>query len=188
MLCRPDAQSPGLKSADPLCYKGVILYSWDKKVQPAHSNQWSLFVQQEISPTSTFQIGYVGQSTPQLTNAELLTQLVWDSPGVVSPSPFFAQNRQVYGPAGVYFRHVRGGTSELQRLTDSVPGTPKPRHVVPAQLHLVALHDQLAGILRRRRPIVRLRVPGGRTPTIQRVKYGACYYNVKGVFTGYMHL
>ena len=65
-----------LEAASPLCYKGSIIYSWDKKVQPAHSNQWSLFVQQEFSPSATFQLGYVGQSTKHLTNAELLTQLV----------------------------------------------------------------------------------------------------------------
>src|ERR1700761_1619360 len=48
----------GLEAASPLCYKGAIIYSWDKKVQPAHSNQWSLFVQHEFSPSATVQVGY----------------------------------------------------------------------------------------------------------------------------------
>ncbi len=145
----------GLKTADPLCYKGVILYSWDKKVQPAHSNQYSLILQQELWPSTTAQIGYVGQTTKHLTNAQLLTQGVWVSPGVVNPSPYFSQNPPGPRSARVYLRNLCGGTPELPLLAGSVAGTPEPRLVVSSELHLVALHDQLAGILWRGRPVVR---------------------------------
>ena len=66
----------GLQNGAANCYKGAIIYSWDKKVQPAHSSQWSLFVEHEFSPSAIVQIGYVGQMTKHLTNAELLSQRV----------------------------------------------------------------------------------------------------------------
>ena len=37
------------------------MYVWDNKVQPEMNQQWNLTVQSEASPTTTFQIGYVGE-------------------------------------------------------------------------------------------------------------------------------
>ena len=37
------------------------MYVWDKTVQPAMDQQWNLTLQQQATPTTTFQIGYVGQ-------------------------------------------------------------------------------------------------------------------------------
>ena len=37
------------------------MYVWDKTVQPAMDQQWNLTLQQQVTPTTTFQIGYVGQ-------------------------------------------------------------------------------------------------------------------------------
>ena len=175
----------GLKTADPLCYKGVILYSWDKKVQPAHSNQWSLFVQQEISPTATFQIGYVGQSTTHLTNAELLTQLVWDSPGVVSPSPFFSQNRQVLDQLAFIFGTFAEAHQNYNALQAQLQG--RLNHGLSYQLNYTwsRCMTNSQGFFGE----------GGQSsapsawwqnPYNPAGENGACYYNVKGVFSGYM--
>ena len=42
-------------------FAGAILYVWDKTIQPAMDQQWNLTVQGEVSTTTTFQLGYVGQ-------------------------------------------------------------------------------------------------------------------------------
>jgi hypothetical protein len=175
----------GLESGSPLCYKGAIIYSWDKKVQPAHSNQWSLFVQQEISPSATFQIGYVGQSTKHLTNAQLLTQLRWDSPGVVSPSPFFADNRQYIDQVAYIF----GTFAEAHQ----------GYHALQAQMQ-GRLNHGLSYLLSYSWSRCMTNSQGFWGEASQSSapsswwqntynpegETGACYYNVKGVFTGYV--
>jgi hypothetical protein len=175
----------GLVSADPLCYKGVTLYSWDKKVQPAHSNQWSLFFQHQFTPTATFQLGYVGQSTTHLTNAELLTQLYWDSPGVVSPSPFFANNRQFINQVGNIFGTFAEARQNYNALQTQLQG--RLNHGLSYQVsyswsRCMTNSQGFWG-------------EGGQSQapsswwqnTYNPVgEIGACYYNVKGDFTGYV--
>lgn len=175
----------GLKSADPLCYKGAILYSWDKKVQPAHSNQWSLFVQHELSPTATFQIGYVGQSTTHLTNAQLLTQKVWHAPGVVTPSPYFSQNPEVMSQLAYIFGTFAEAHQNYNALQTQLQG--RLNHGMSYQLSYTwsRCMTNSQGFFGE----------GGQSsgPSAwwqnsydPAGENGACYYNVKGVFTGYM--
>jgi hypothetical protein len=175
----------GLESAAPICYKGAIIYSWDKKVQPAHSNQWSLFVQHEFSPSATAQVGYVGQSTTHLTNAELLTQLVWDSPGVVSPSPFFANNRAVINQVAYIF----GTFAEAHQNYNSLQAQMQGR-----------LNHGLSYLLSYTWSRCMTNSQGfwgeggqSQAPSAwwqntynPSGENGACYYNVKGDFTGYV--
>ena len=175
----------GLETASPLCYKGSIIYSWDKKVQPAHSSQWSLFLQQEFSPSATFQLGYVGQSTKHLTNAELLTQLVWDSPGVVSPSPIFADNPQyidqvayIFGTFAEAHQNYNALQAEMQgRLNHGLS------YLVSYSWSRCMTNSQ--GFWGE----------GGQSSAPSawwqntynpEGETGACYYNVKGDFTGYV--
>ncbi len=80
----------GLANADPLCYNGAVLRVWDRKLRPAASSQWNLFVEHQLSPSTTVQAGYVGQLTRHLTVAENLAQLRLISPGKTAPSPYFA--------------------------------------------------------------------------------------------------
>ena len=175
----------GLKSADPLCYKGVILYSWDKKVQPAHSNQWSLMLQQQLSPAATFQIGYVGQSTSHLTNAQLLTQKVWNAPGVVSPSPYFSQNPAVMSQLAFIFGTFAEAHQNYNALQTQLQG--RLNHGMSYQLSYTwsRCMTNSQGFFGE----------GGQSsgPSAwwqnsydPAGENGACYYNVKGVFTGYM--
>lgn len=175
----------GLESADPICYKGAIIYSWDKKVQPAHSNQWSLFVQHEFSPSAIAQVGYVGQSTTHLTNAELLTQRVWDSPGVVSPSPFFANNRAVIDQVAYIFGTFAEAHQNYNALQAQMQG--RLNHGLSYQLsyswsRCMTNSQGFWG-------------EGGQSSAPSAWwqntynpsgENGACYYNVKGDFTGYV--
>ena len=174
----------GLKSASPLCYKGSIIYSWDKKVQPAHSNQWSLFVQQQISSSSTFQIGYLGQSTTHLTNPELLTQLYWDSPGVVSPSLFFANNPQYINQVAYIFGTFAEAHQNYNALQTQLQG--RNSHglsylVSYTWSHCLTNSQGFWG------EGGQSQAPGSwwQNTYNPAAEYGGCYYNVKNVFTGY---
>jgi hypothetical protein len=175
----------GLESAAPICYKGAIIYSWDKKVQPAHSNQWSLFVEHEFSPSATVQVGYVGQSTTHLSNAELLTQLVWDSPGVVSPSPFFADNRPVINQVAYIFGTFAEAHQSYNGLQAQMQG--RFNHGLSYLLSYTwskCMTDSQgfwgeAG---------QSSAPSAWWQNTYKPsgENGACYYNVKSVFTGYV--
>jgi hypothetical protein len=175
----------GLQSAAPICYKGAIIYSWDKKVQPAHSNQWSLFVQHEFSPTMTVQVGYVGQSTTHLTNAELLTQLVLNSPGNVSPSPFFANNRAVINQVAYIFGTFAEAHQNYNGLQVQAQG--RLNHGLSYQVNYTwsRCMTNSQGFFGE----------GGQSQAPSAWwqntynpsgENGACYYNVKGDFTGYV--
>ena len=175
----------GLQSADPLCYKRAVIFSWDKKVQPAKSSQWSLFVQHEFSPSASFQIGYVGQATRHLTDAQLLTQLVWQSPGVVSPSPYFANNRAVIDQVAYIFGTFAEAHQSYHALQTQLEG--RLHHGLSYNLNYSWSRcmtnsqgfwgegSQSSG-------------PGAWWQNSYNPKgeTGACYYNVKGDFTGYV--
>jgi hypothetical protein len=174
----------GLETASPLCYKGSIIYSWDKKVQPAHSNQWSLFVQHEFSQSATAQVGYVGQSTAHLTNAELLTQLYWDSPGVVSPSPFFADNRPVINQVAYIFGTFAEAHQNYNALQAQMQGRLNHGLSYLVSYTWSRCMTDSQGFWGE----------GGQSSAPSAWwqntykpsgEYGACYYNVKGDFTGY---
>jgi len=175
----------GLQSAAPICYKGAVIFAWDKHVQPAHSNQWSLFVQHELSPSATLQLGYVGQSTKHLTDAQLLTQLVWDSPGVVSPSPYFANNKAVINQVAYIFGTFAEAHQDYHALQAQMQG--RLNHGMSYQLSYSwskcmtnsqgfwGEGGQSSGPSAWWQNSYN---PEGET--------GACYYNVKGDFTGYL--
>ena len=174
-----------LKTADPLCYKGAILYSWDKKVQPAHANQWSVFVQHEFSPTATLQIGYVGQSTTHLTNAQLLTQGVWQSPGVVAPTPYFADNQPVLNQLAFIFGTMAEAHQNYNALQSQLQGRLNKGLSYQLSYTWARCMTNSQGFFGE----------GGQSQAPSawwqnsynpKGESGACYYNVKGDFTGYV--
>jgi len=175
----------GLQSAAPICYKGAVIFAWDKHVQPAHSSQWSLFVQHEFSRSATFQIGYVGQATRHLTDAQLLTQLVWDSPGVVSPSPYFASNKAVLNQVAFVFGTFAEAHQSYHALQTQLDG--RLNHGLSYNLSYswARCMTNSQGFWGE----------GGQSsgPSAwwqnsynPKGETGACYYNVKGDFTGYL--
>lgn len=174
----------GLIDADPLCYKGSIIYSWDKRVQPAHSHQWSLFVQREIWSNATFQIGYVGQSTNHLTNAELLTQLLWEAPGVVAPSLFFASNRQFLNQVAYVFGTFAEAHQNYNALQTQFQG--RNNHGFSYQVNYTwsRCMTNSQGFFGE---AGQSSAPSAWWQNTYNpgAEDGACYYNVKNDFTGY---
>jgi Carboxypeptidase regulatory-like domain len=72
-------------------YAGAVFYVWDKTVQPAMDQQWNLTVQGEATPTTTFQLGYVGQHGTHLMVPTPYGQKTLNN-GVVGPSLYFQGN------------------------------------------------------------------------------------------------
>ncbi len=175
----------GLESAAPICYKGAVIFAWDKKVQPAHSSQWSLFVEHEFSRSAVAQLGYVGQATRHLTDAQLLTQLVWDSPGVVSPSPYFADNKAVINQVAYIFGTFAEAHQSYHALQAQMEG--RLNHGLSYQLSYTwsRCMTNSQGFWGE----------GGQSSAPSawwqnsydpEGETGACYYNVKGDFTGFL--
>ena len=72
-------------------YAGAVFYVWDKTVQPAMDQQWNISVQGQASPTTTFQLGYVGQHGTHLMVPTPYAQKTVNN-GVVGPSLYFQGN------------------------------------------------------------------------------------------------
>jgi hypothetical protein len=79
----------GAVAGDP--FAGAVLYVWDKKVQPEMNQQWNLTLQGEASPTTTFQVGYVGQHGTHLIVPTPYSQKTLTD-GVVTPGLYFQGN------------------------------------------------------------------------------------------------
>ena len=88
----------GLSCPNYSCFSGSIFRLWDQNVQPAVDDQWNLTVQHQLNPTTTVQVGYVGQVAYHLMVPFSYGQLVAEpstscgKPPCTAPSPFFAQN------------------------------------------------------------------------------------------------
>jgi hypothetical protein len=79
----------GAVASDP--FAGAIMYVWDKKVQPEMNQQWNLTVQSEVSPTTTFQLGYVGDHSTHAIVPTPYAQKTLTN-GVVTPGLYFQGN------------------------------------------------------------------------------------------------
>jgi hypothetical protein len=79
----------GAVASDP--FKGAIMYVWDKKVQPEMNQQWNLTVQTEVSPTTTLQLGYVGDHSTHAIVPTPYAQKTLTN-GVVTPGLYFQGN------------------------------------------------------------------------------------------------
>lgn len=88
----------GLSCPNFSCFAGTIFRLWDPNVQPAIDDQWNLTVQHQFGPTTTLQVGYVGQWGYHLMVPFSYGQLVAEpssscgKPPCTAPSPFFAAN------------------------------------------------------------------------------------------------
>ncbi len=79
----------GAVASDP--FAGAVLYVWDPHVQPEINQQWNLTVQGEASPTTTFQVGYVGEHGTHLIIPTPYSQKTLTN-GVVTPGLYFTGN------------------------------------------------------------------------------------------------
>jgi Carboxypeptidase regulatory-like domain len=88
----------GLSCPNFSCFAGTIFRLWDQNVQPAIDDQWNLSVQHQLNPTTTLQVGYVGQWGYHLMVPFSYGQLVAEPASscakapCTAPSPFFAKN------------------------------------------------------------------------------------------------
>ncbi len=82
--------TPISTSADP--FAGATIRLWDPNVKPAFSQQYNLTVQTEFSPSTTGQVGYVGQKGTHLMVPMRYGQRKLISPGVTAPSPYLSGN------------------------------------------------------------------------------------------------
>jgi hypothetical protein len=110
-------------------FAGAIMYVWDKTVQPALDQQWNLTMQQEVTPTMTFQVGYVAQKADHLMvpMPYLQKQLI----NGVATTPFYFQNNpalinvlsNVSGTASVGYMNYNSLQAVLQkRLANGLEG------------------------------------------------------------------
>jgi hypothetical protein len=79
----------GAVPGDP--FAGAIMYVWAPKVQPEMNQEWNLTVQSEASPTTTFQVGYVGDHGTHLIVPTPYSQLTLTN-GVPTPGLYFQGN------------------------------------------------------------------------------------------------
>jgi Carboxypeptidase regulatory-like domain len=110
-------------------FVGATMFVWDKTVQPALDQEWNLTLQQEVSPTMTFQIGYVAQKADHLMvpMPYLQKQLV----NGVATTPFYFNNNpalinvlgQVSGTASVGYMNYNALQAVLEkRLSNGLAG------------------------------------------------------------------
>ena len=174
----------GLKNADPVCYAGAVLRVWDHKVQPAHSVQWNLFVQQQITPSTTFQVGYVGQTTKHLTVAEDLAQLRLLPDGTTAPSPFFAGNPAIASQGILPLATYAAAKQNYHALQSTFQS--RLHNGLSYQLSYTWSHCLTNS--------VGFFGEGGQSASQSawwqnlydpNADYGGCYFDVKHVFTGY---
>ena len=92
------------------CYAGNRIRVYDQNFKPAMIDQWNLTLQQQLTKTLTFQIGYVGQHGTHLLNFEDIAQSIplnaagkvagaGDAIMSVAPGPFLGG-----GAAGSLYR------------------------------------------------------------------------------------
>jgi len=70
------SQAPCNGVVDFSCYAGIRIRVFDQNFRPALAQQWNLTIQHQLTRTTTFQIGYVGQHGTHLLNFFDATQLV----------------------------------------------------------------------------------------------------------------
>ena len=73
-------------------FSGAILNLWAPNVRPAIAQQWNLTVQQQINPSTAFEVAYAGQHSTHLMVPESLLQLQLLSNGATAPSPYLTGN------------------------------------------------------------------------------------------------
>ncbi len=88
----------GALSYSPACFAGTAIHAFDPNFRPAVSQQYNLTMQFQLSNSSTFQIGYVGQKVDHLAAISLISQNVLNGNGTVSPSPYL--NATLQGEVG----------------------------------------------------------------------------------------
>ncbi len=75
-------------------FAGSIIRLWDPNVRPAVVQQWNFSLQQQITNSTTFQVGYVGQKGTHLMVPMPYAQLHL-ADGTITPSPWLSGNPEL---------------------------------------------------------------------------------------------
>ena len=97
-------------------FAGATLRVWDPNVRPAVSNQWNFTVQQQLSNTTTLQVGYVGQKTTHLAVPMPYLQKEMLANGTVVNSPYLAGNPTLQSEIGQISGTATNGNQSYNAL------------------------------------------------------------------------
>ena len=163
-------------------FAGAVFYVWDKTVQPALDQEWNLTVQQEVTPTTTFQIGYVAQKADHLMVPVpyLQKQLV----NGVPTTPFYFNDNpslinvlsQVSGTASVgYMRYNSLQAVLSKRISNGLEGQVAYTwsHCLTNNSGYYGIGGQAAGATSASPYYQNLYNPAG--------DYASCYYNANNI-------
>jgi hypothetical protein len=176
----PGGATPG----DP--FAGATMFVWDKTVQPALDQEWNLTVQQEVTPTTTFQIGYVAQKADHLMvpMPYLQKQLV---NGVATTPIYFNNNpalindlSQVSGTASVGYMNYNSLQAVLQkRISTGLAGQLAYTwsHCFTNNSGYYGIGGQAAGATSASPYYQNLYNPAG--------DYASCYYNAGNILSAF---
>jgi hypothetical protein len=97
-------------------FAGATLRVWDPNVRPAVSNQWNFTVQQQLNPSTTLQVGYVGQRTTHLMVPMPYLQKLLLPDGTVVNSPYLAGNPTLQSEIGQISGTASNGNQSYNAL------------------------------------------------------------------------
>ena len=167
-------------------FAGAIMYVWDKTVQPAFDQQWNLTAQQELTPTTTLQVGYVAQKADhlmvpmpylqkQLVNGVATTPLYFnDNPSLINALS------NVSGTASVGYMNYNALQAVLQkRLASGLEGQVAYTwsHCLTNNSGYYGTWGQAAGSTTASPYFQNLYNP--------RADYASCYYNASNIVSAY---
>lgn len=101
------------------CYAGSRIRIFDQNFRPALIQQWNVTVEQQLSNTLTFQIGYVGQKGTHLLNFEDVAQ----REGLNAQGTVALPGQQIVGEAAGPFLGGLGGPCSFDPKAGGVFGT-----------------------------------------------------------------
>ena len=97
-------------------FAGASLRLWDPNVRPAVSNQWNLSVQEQLTNSTTLQVGYVGQRNTHLMVPVLASQKVLNPDGTVSPALYLSGNPTLQSEIGAAKLTISNGNQDYDAL------------------------------------------------------------------------
>jgi hypothetical protein len=105
---------PIQSATDP--FHSTILRLWDPNFRPAVSQQWNFSLQQQFGPSTTLQVGYVGQKNDHLVVAQPYLQRQLLANGSTIASPYLSGNPTLQSDIGNISGTETNGNQEYDAL------------------------------------------------------------------------
>ncbi len=113
----PTTTDQGITAApasDP--FQNATIRLWNPNIQAAMAQQWNLSVQQQLSNSTTLQIGYVGQRGTHLMVPMPYLQKQLHSDGSITPSPYMGGNATLQSSIGQISGTASNGNMDYHAL------------------------------------------------------------------------